>query len=185
MIERSRYRWTLFYRGLALIAVIAISLLVFSIRERATQFAVFGYPGVFLIALLANATVFLPAPGIAVVFTLAGVFNPIIVALAAGSGGTLGELTGYLAGYSGSAVAERSTGYHRLVPLVQKYGGWAILILAAIPNPFFDLAGIAAGVTKLSLWRFFLFCWLGQIIKMGLFSFAGYYSINWLSEMIK
>ena len=71
-----------------------ITLYIFSIRDRVEQFAEFGYPGIFLIALLANATVLLPAPGVALIYAMGAIFNPIGVALAAGTGGALGELSG-------------------------------------------------------------------------------------------
>ena len=167
-------------RILALLAVIGITVYIYSIRERVEDFAAYGYPGIFLVALLANATVFLPAPGVAVVFAMGSIFNPMGVALAAGAGGALGELSGYLAGFSGQAAVERTHIYKRIDPWVDKYGGWTILVLSAIPNPFFDIAGVAAGMSKMSI-RIFLFaCWIGQTIKMTLFAFAGYYSIDWL-----
>lgn len=172
-------------RGLALLTVIGISVFVFSIREHVKEFAAYGYPGIFLIALLANATVLLPAPGLAVVFAMGSVFNPIWVGLAAGTGGALGELSGYLAGFSGQVVVERVHLYGRIHPWVEKYGGWAILVLSAIPNPFFDLAGVAAGAVKMPLWKFLLFCWLGQLIKMTMFAYAGAHSINWLLDYLK
>ena len=78
-------------RVLALFAVIGITLFVFSIRDRVEQFAVLGYPGIFLIALLANATVLLPAPGVAVIYAMGAIFNPFGVGLAAGTGGALGS----------------------------------------------------------------------------------------------
>lgn len=165
-------------RLLALLTVIGISVFVFSIRERAQEFAAYGYAGIFLIALLANATVLLPAPGLAVVFTMGGVFHPLGVGLAAATGGALGELSGYLAGFSGQGAMERSATYNRIQPWVQKWGGWAILVLAAIPNPAFDLAGVAAGVLKMPLWKFLLFSWAGQLIKMTFFAYAGAASIN-------
>jgi membrane protein DedA with SNARE-associated domain len=172
-------------RLLALFAVIGITLYVFSIRNRVEQFAVLGYPGVFLIALLANATVLLPAPGVAVIYAMGAIFNPFAVGLAAGTGGALGEVSGYLAGFSGQAVIERMDMYTRIQPWVKKYGGWAILVLSAIPNPFFDVAGIAAGIAKMPLRTFLLFTWIGQLIKMTLFALAGHYSINLLNEFIK
>lgn len=172
-------------RVLALLAVIAITLYVFSIRNQVERFAVFGYPGVFLIALLANATVLLPAPGVAVIYAMGAIFNPFAVGLAAGTGGALGEISGYLAGFSGQAVIERMDIYDRIKPWVDKYGGWAILVLSAIPNPFFDVAGIAAGISKMPLRNFLLFTWIGQLIKMTMFALAGHYSINLLKEFIK
>ena len=55
--------WLTIARILALVVVIGISVFVYSIRDQAEKFAVYGYPGVFIIAFLANATVLLPAPG--------------------------------------------------------------------------------------------------------------------------
>jgi membrane protein DedA with SNARE-associated domain len=167
---------------LALIAVIAISVFVYSIREQADQLAIYGYPGIFLIALLANATVLLPAPGIAVVFAMGAVFNPILVGLVAGAGGTLGEISGYLAGFSGQAVIEQTGAYTRMVAWMRKHGRLTVLILAALPNPFFDLTGIAAGALKMPLARFLFWCWIGITLKMLAFAFVGARSIAPLLE---
>lgn len=172
-------------RVLALAVVIGITVYIFSIRDYVEDFAQYGYPGIFLVMLLANATVIIPAPGVAVVFAMGNIFNPFLVALAAGTGGAIGELSGYLAGFSGQAIVENTKAYNRVSPWVQKYGAWAILVLSAIPNPFFDLAGIAAGVAKIPVWKFLLFCWIGQIIKMGLFAFAGAYSIDWIVNLFQ
>ena len=172
-------------RVVALLAVVGITFYVFSIRERVAEFEKFGYAGIFLIALMANATVLLPAPGVAIVYAMGAMFNPFGVGLAAGTGGAIGELSGYLAGFSGQAVIERSDIYNRFKPWVDKYGGWAILILSAIPNPFFDVAGIAAGIAKMPLRTFLFFTWIGQLIKMTSFAIAGYYSLEWLANFMK
>jgi membrane protein DedA with SNARE-associated domain len=172
-------------RILALVAVVGITLYIYSIRDRVEEFQRFGYPGIFLIALLANATVLLPAPGVAVIYAMGTIFNPFGVGLAAGLGGTIGELSGYLAGFSGQAVVERMDIYNRIKPWVDKYGGWTILVLSAIPNPFFDVAGIAAGIAKMPLHIFLLFSGIGQLIKMTAFALAGHYSISLLSTFIE
>jgi membrane protein DedA with SNARE-associated domain len=172
-------------RILALFAVVAITLYIYSIRDRVEQFAAFGYPGIFLIALLANATILLPAPGVAVIYAMGAIFNPFGVGLAAGVGGTIGELSGYLAGFGGQAVVERMDIYNRVKPWVDKYGGWAILVLSAIPNPFFDVAGIAAGIAKMPLRTFLLFAGIGQLIKMTLFALAGHYSVALISNFME
>ena len=172
-------------RILALFGVIAITIYIYSIRERVEQFAAFGYPGIFLIALLANATILLPAPGVAVIYAMGAIFNPLGVGLAAGTGGAIGELSGYLAGFSGQAVVERMDVYNRIKPSVDKYGGWAIMVLSAIPNPFFDVAGIAAGIAKMPIQTFLFFTLIGQLIKMTLFALAGHYSVTFISNFIK
>lgn len=182
VVKKENNRLVGILRILALLAVIGITAYIYSIRERVDEFKAYGFPGIFLVALMANATVFLPAPGVALVFAMGGIFNPLGVALAAGTGGAIGELTGYLAGFSGQAVVENAKMYNRFLPWVQKYGAWAILVLAAIPNPFFDLAGVAAGVMRIPVWRFLFFCWAGQIVKMAMFAYAGAYSIDWLAR---
>ena len=176
-------RWKItLARLLALIVVIGISIFIFSIRDQADQWAAYGYPGIFLIALLAYGTVLLPAPGIALIFAMGSILNPIGVALAAGAGGALGELSGYLAGFSGQAVVERSELHDRLTRWMQKNGPLTVLLLAAIPNPLFDLAGVAAGMLKMPLPRFLFWVWIGVTIKMLLFAFAGYFALPNLLE---
>jgi len=165
--------WLTIARILALLAVIGISIFVYSIRDRAEEFAVYGYPGIFVVSFLANATVLLPAPGIAVVFAMGAIFNPLAVGLAAGAGGALGEMSGYLAGFSGQAVIERADIYDRMVLWMTRNGNLTVLILAALPNPFFDLTGIAAGALKMPVRGFLFWCFIGVTIKMTFFAFLG------------
>jgi uncharacterized membrane protein YdjX (TVP38/TMEM64 family) len=183
-IQRSSLQ-TNILRGLALVAVIAITLYIISIRDHVAEFKQYGYVGIFFVALLANATVFIPAPGVAIIYAMGAVFNPIYVGIVAGTGGAIGELSGFLAGFSGQVIVERTHVYERVKPWVEKYGGWAIFVLAAIPNPFFDIAGFAAGIAKMRMRTFLFSVWIGQLIKMTLFAYAGKYSIEWIANLIK
>ncbi len=168
--RKTFYLWRL----LALLFVLALSLYIFSIREDAAKLAILGYPGVFLIAFMAYATVILPAPGLAIIFTLGGVLsNPLGVAIAASLGATAGEISGYLAGFGGQVVVERLDIYQKLTQWMQTHGGVTVYVLSAIPNPFFDLAGMAAGALKMPLHIFLFWCFLGQTTKMLIFSFLG------------
>jgi len=160
-------------RILALLVVIAISVFIFSIRDQAEKLAIYGYPGIFLLSFLSYATVLLPAPGIAIVFTMGAVFHPLGVALAAGAGAALGELSGYLAGFSGQAIVERADLYERMTRWMEKNGPLTVLLLAGIPNPFFDLAGVAAGALKMPVLKFLFWCWIGETIKMSAFAYLG------------
>jgi membrane protein YqaA with SNARE-associated domain len=158
--------------------VVAISIYIFSIRDKAQELQKYSYPGIFLISFLAYATVFLPAPGIAVVFTMGAVFNPFIVAIVAGAGAALGELTGYLVGYSSQPVVERVDIYDRMVKWLTRYGSISILLFSAIPNPFFDLTGLAAGALKMPVYKFLFWVWIGETLKMFVFAYAGSTSLK-------
>ena len=168
-----------------LLFVIGISIYIYTIRADAGKWTTYGYAGIFLISVLANATLLLPAPGIAVVFAMGSVFNPLLVSLAAGAGAAVGEMSGYAAGFSGQGVLERTHIYVRLVPWMHRYGALTTFVLAAVPNPIFDLAGMAAGAMRMPLARFFLWCLLGKIVKMLIFAYLGAYVLVWLPDSLK
>jgi len=171
-------------RILALVGVLAFIVLLFIFRDQVKKLEQYGYIGIFLISIAANATIIIPLPGIAITTAMGAIFNPIGVAVAAGLGAALGELTGYMAGFSGQGVIERVAYYNRLTNWMKQHQNLAyvaILILAFIPNPLFDLAGMASGALKLPIWKFLLFCAIGKIFKMLMFAYAGYYSIGWLT----
>lgn len=156
-----------------LVMVVAITVLVFIYRDKARQLGAYGYPGIFLLSIFANASVILPVPGVLLTSAMGAVFNPFWVAIAAGSGAALGEISGYLLGFSGQVIIPDTPKYGRLVAWMRKYGDITIFVLAAIPNPAFDLAGMTAGALKLPLYRFLFFTWLGKIVKMLIFAYAG------------
>jgi len=161
--------------GLAVVAAL-IAALVF--REHLQELEEYGYAAVFLVGLVSNATLILPVPGLAVSSVLGSVFNPWLIGLVAGVGQALGELTGYMAGYSGQTWVDDHPRYDRLVKWMQRYGVWTIFVLALLPNPLFDVAGIIAGVLRLPVWKFLLSCAIGKVIKNALFAAAGYYGIG-------
>lgn len=178
----SGWRLTL-ARVIALVLVIAIMVLAFAFREFASKLGAYGYLGIFLLSIVANATIIIPVPGVALTFTMGAIFNPVGVALAAGAGAALGETTGYLMGFSGQGIIEDSPIYKRLEGWMERFGVWVILVLAIIPNPLFDLAGLAAGALRMPIWKFLLWAWIGKTIKMLLFAYAGASSVDWLLEL--
>jgi uncharacterized membrane protein YdjX (TVP38/TMEM64 family) len=160
-------------RILSLVLVLIISVFLFINRDELKDIQVYGYPGIVILSFLANATLILPVPGILITSLMGTVFNPFWVGVAAGTGAALGEITGYMAGFSGQAVIENRKWYDRITLWMKKYGDITIFFLALIPNPFFDAGGIIAGALKMPLWRFLLWCWLGKVIKMIGFALAG------------
>lgn len=159
--------------ALALLFSVAIIVLITRCQEQVIALEGYGYLGAFLIGFLGNATVILPAPSFAFTAALGGVLNPIVVGVAAGAGEALGELTGYLAGISGKSVIENRSQFRTVRNKMDRYGGWVFFVLAAIPNPLFDVAGIAAGVVRFPVWKFLLNVWAGKTLKAMLFAGAG------------
>ena len=174
-------RRTTILRVVALVFVIGLSVGVFLMRDRVRDLEEFGYAGVFLISLVSSATIILPVPGVLVTSMMGAVFNPFWIAIAAGTGAALGELSGYLAGFSGQAVAQKAEIYQKMENWMRRFGAVTVLVLGFIPNPLFDMAGMIAGALKMPLWKFLLFCTIGKIGKMMLFAYGGVTVMGWFN----
>lgn len=143
-----------------------------------------GIPGIFLANFLGTATVFFPVPGVtaaAQALIVVGAeqwWTPGVV-IAASAGMTLAESTAYLAGVVGRNAAEerdiKMTGrLGRIVSrvtrwidwLMARYGVLTLLILSAIPNPFFEFAGITAGAVRMNFWKFLLAVAIGKTARV-------------------
>jgi membrane protein YqaA with SNARE-associated domain len=183
--KRGKKSWLKAYWKFAFVPLsLLISCVIIANRHRLQEMSFYGYPGVFLISLLGNATIILPAPSLTVVFAMGGVLNPLLVGLVAGVGEALGELTGFMAGYGGQVVVEQYAVYHRFRGYMERYGMIAIFVLSAIPNPFFDLAGLAAGALRFPAWQFLLACWLGKTLKTVIVAYLGANSISILDRWL-
>ncbi len=168
-------------RVLALVFVIGLMVLLFLIRDQVRHLEKYGYLGIFLISIVANATVLIPLPGVFFASTMGAIFNPFWVAIAAGGGSALGELSGYLLGFSGQTVVERTVWHERVEHWMGKYGDITILLLAFIPNPLFDMAGMTAGALKMPIYRFLFWTLIGKILKMMMFAYGGATISRWFA----
>jgi membrane protein DedA with SNARE-associated domain len=155
-----------------------------------------GYGGVFIANLLSTATVFVPVPGLtavgqALIIQQGDLLNPVLVGLLGGTGMALGEVTAYAAGAVGSEVAEEG----RIQPprmirpvalrliawidwLMDHYGFATLLVLSAVPNPAFELAGITAGAVRMSFPRFMVAVLIGKNLRGLLLAFLGAYGVD-------
>jgi membrane protein YqaA with SNARE-associated domain len=177
-------------RRLRIIQVLTVIVVIVALgaalyfRDRVQELKQYGYAAVFLVGLVSNATLILPVPGLAVSSVMGGVLNPWVVGVVGGVSQALGELTGYMAGYSGQTWVDENRTYDRLVHWIQRYGVLVIFVLAVIPNPVFDVGGMIAGALRLPLWKFLASCTAGKVIKNLLFALAGYYGIEALFQIL-
>lgn len=160
-------------RLVALAVAVVITAGIFLGWERFSQLGVIGYPAVFLGSVISNATLILPAPGFALVIAAGSTLNPILVGITAGLGAALGELTGYLAGYGGGIVIQNRPTYRKIERRLKRWGPLAVFVLALIPNPAFDIAGITAGALHMPVWQFLAAAWLGKGLRFILLAALG------------
>jgi membrane protein YqaA with SNARE-associated domain len=134
-----------------------------------------GYLGVFVVTLIANATVVVPVPYFGLVARLAQELDLVGVVLAGAFGSVLGESVAFFVGRSGRGAVE-DTRFYRWVQQQMRHPWRAFMllfILAAPPNPAFDVAGLAAGALGLPYWLFFTAVFLGRIVRVGLIALVG------------
>jgi membrane protein DedA with SNARE-associated domain len=130
-----------------------------------------GYWGVFLANLIGSAAVIVPIPGWAAVCAAATSelgLNSFGLAVAAATGATI----------------QKSRYYNRIHTWVVKRGGFALFILAVIPIPLFDIAGIAAGSLGYPIRKFFLWVGIGKLIKFVIIVEGCRQSIYWLVDLL-
>jgi membrane protein YqaA with SNARE-associated domain len=151
---------------LTLLLVLAITIALFLYRDKVAEFGNYGYLGAFLVSLISNATIILPVPGIMVLFALGAILNPVLVALVGATGGVIGEITGFMAGYGGRGMVQSSGRMYAMAEnWMRRWGGWAIFVFAVAPVPILDIAGVVAGVLRYPIWKFLLVAWAGKSIK--------------------
>jgi len=148
-------------------------------RDFAVQY---GYFGIFLISMLGAMSIFVPIPYTVVIFTLGGLrdsfgnflFEPLLIAAAAGAGAAIGEFSGYLIGFGGRKVIGEK--YKRkmdiLMKLFKRFGPIVIFGFALTPLPD-DLLFIPLGVMRYSMLAAFIPALLGKFISNLIVAYAG------------
>jgi len=149
----------------------------------------FGYPFVFLMGIAGCATPIWPLTGAFSVFLWAGWigFTWIIpfMALAAGTGEAIGELSGYMLGFGGQPALEKSKKYQRIEGWMKRHRSAAIFLFSAIPFPLhvIKLINASAGAARFPIWKMFFLCWVGKIIKCLGFAVAGAGIWSWITDI--
>src|SRR3990172_5115326 len=174
-VERAgRFAWRLEYTlllGVAfLMTVFAIGFFYFG--SDISNLKSYGYAGLFLINLIGAASILLPSPAAASVLgggallqNFLGVPAFIWVGLVAGLAESLGEFSGYAAGYGGRLIVENSQQYDRVSRWMERNGLVTMFLMSTIPNPLFDIAGLAAGAVRMPMNRFFAAVLAGKVVK--------------------
>ncbi len=183
----SRPHWRSYENLLRLavfLAVLVIVGLAIFLRER-IDYDQIGYAGLALIVLVASGGLVLPVPSLAAVCAASTFLDPLYLALVAGGAGTLGELTGYFLGYSGRGILKESWLYLRLERWTRRRGWLVLFFFALVPNPIFDVVGIAAGALRYPLWRFLGIVFVGKLGKFLALAYGCAYSIGWLTDLFR
>ena len=171
--------------GLSVVNTLAAAPLAIFLTQETGDLGKHGllaYPILFFVQGLISATLFLPAPGVAVIAAAGTFLDPLWAGIFAGLGSATGELSGYLLGYYGRrAVPTDTSRLWRLAERVfRKWGFVALFVLAMIPNPVFDALGIMAGTLRYPIGRFWLATMPGKILKFSSIAYGGWLFSTWM-----
>ena len=151
----------------------------------------YGYLGIFLISLVGASAILFPVPYTIIIFILGGlksggnwVFEPIWIAVAAGMGAAIGELTSYLLGFGGrKAIGEKFKKKMSLLAKVfNKFGPIVIFAFALTPLPD-DLLFIPLGVMRYSVIKAFIPALIGKFTMNLIIAYSGRLSIQVIRDI--
>lgn len=141
----------------------------------------YGYPGVFILALVCNLTFFLPAPLVVPVYAMDVTHSPVLLGLSSGVGSAIGEFSSYFIGKGGSRIIMDR--YGRQVDLTRKllerHGAFLVFLFALTPLPD-DLLLVTYGVINYDLRKAFSAMLLGKILMNAIVAYAGRYSFEFV-----
>ena len=139
------------------------------------EFKSFGLLGIGILNFLSSATLFFPAPGIVATGIGGAHFNPLLVALFSASGSAMGESVAFAFGYSSTKLTNSEKHILSIFTKLfhHKHTTLLIFLFAFVPNPFFDVMGILAGVSHYSLRRFLFIVFAARFMRDTIVAFIG------------
>jgi len=180
---------------LALIIVLVLVLLIIDSNLLMDLFEQYGAIGIFTASIIANASILLPVPFDGLMLLLPtlehNAVNLVFLALLAGVGAAIGELTSYLIGYFGIHSLEKYKKQEFLriqeirEKLYNKGGMLLIFIFSAMPFVPFDLVGIAAGIIKYDIKKFFLPALFGKFVRYIVIVLGVFYGVPAIIELLE
>jgi len=184
-----RFEYTLLIGVLLMLTAFAIAFFYFSANVESLKS--YGYAGLFLINIIGAASILLPSPAAASVFGGGALLNDFLgvpafiwVGLVAGLGEAIGEFSGYAAGYGGRILLENRPAYQRIHSWMERRGTVTLFLMSTIPNPVFDIAGLAAGAVQMPVGRFFAAVLAGKVIKDMWMAAAGGFGVGVLTQLL-
>jgi membrane protein YqaA with SNARE-associated domain len=158
--------------GVVIVALISGSLL-WRLMVRGDNLGRLGLLGVFLAAMLSHLTIVARDMFIPLFLPLASVYHPVVLGTAAGTGAAIGEVTTYFLGWGiAESIDNPTESEDRLARWINKYGLWAVLLVALTPLPDTPIV-ILAGSRKLPFSKLTIVEILGKSTLYSIAAFMG------------
>jgi len=140
-----------------------------------------GLGGIFVVTLLSHSTMVARDIFVPLFLALTPLYNPILLGVAAGVGGAIGDIIPYLLGLGVAETVESEGG--KAEDLVgrwlKKYGLWAVLVVAATPLPDLPVV-MLAGTRRLPLHKLLMIEAVGKAALYTLGAWVG----GWIFDLL-
>lgn len=150
--------------------------------------------GVFIVSFIAGgplSATAIPVPYWLLVLTIPsvlpphwGILAPVAVALTSALGDTLGDLPTFFIGYSGGRLSRGlskkfdSRFSNRAIEWARRHGSLAAFVMSVLFNPVHLPMTLALGTIHFSPLKFFLFDFMGALVKCLFLAFFGYFGLG-------
>jgi membrane protein YqaA with SNARE-associated domain len=143
-----------------------------------------GYIGVFLLSFIGALSIFIPIPYTFSYYILGAKMDPLLLAIAGGSGSAFGEISGYALGYFGSALIsdKQKLKMEYVMKIFNHYGPIVIFLFALTPLPD-DLLFIPLGILRYNFLKLFIPCLLGKVAMTFAISYSGRISFEFINTL--
>jgi membrane protein DedA with SNARE-associated domain len=182
------------------VTTVASVFLVIHYNKEIASLQNYGYLGIGLIAFIAGSSVPTPISYLLLTFTYAGIstaygaWHPALVGLAGGVCAGIGGTLVFLLGLGGrrlfpgarrnpvDEVASKTSNtlFKRFENWARRRGSLVVFLMSAMLNPAFAPMAMAMGAIRFSIFRFFLLCVAGNLVKAMITSYAGYIGVGTL-----
>ena len=152
-----------------------------------------GFPGLFAICFLGNATILVPFPYFITTFVFGGLrdsislqfmFDPMLVGLVSGVAATLGDMTGYVIGYMGGHYVQSSQrdAFLQLLAAHPRWTPAVIWFMAVTPLPD-DIVVVPLGAARYSWWKVMVPQLIGKIMFLTAIAWSGRLGLQWVEAI--
>lgn len=142
--------------------IFAIGIISLSIyfQNQLSELKSLGLLGIFLANFLGNATF--------LVTTSNNLhYEPFLIGLVTSVGGSLGQMVGFELGSAGKNLFIKN---HHIIFVVTRglfrdYGKFIVFFMAFLPDQFFGVVSLLAGISNFSPLRFFVILFIGRLVR--------------------
>ena len=169
-MKTGRVSASLVLAGLIIVIGLVLNVVAYFLPIDYLRFGDYAYLGIVVLTFIGNASVVVPIPYVPVFLRVAEVApNVLLVVLCAAVGSSLGESVSYFLGRSGRQVVSESRIYRWLHQVAHRpvLSWFFMLAMSTPPNPFFDVAGLAAGALGIPYKIFLSAVTLGRFLRFA------------------